>query len=76
MPPMGKALLRVMKLGFSCTLRSTIPSGADIGIFLLAVDECSCWLSNEAVECHVIFCQLKILPQCGIASKFFDCLCR
>ena len=72
--PAREGALLGMKLGFSCTPPSTVPSGHDIGISPRAVDQRSDWPAAQAVECHIEFSQWKISLRCGLSWKFFDCL--
>jgi len=44
--------MRVMTLGFSRTLLSTVSSGPGIGISPHAVDQHFNWPVTEAAECH------------------------
>jgi len=54
-PPQEGALLRGMTSGFFRTPSSTVPSGPHVGISLRAVHQCSDWLADEVLDCHMKF---------------------
>jgi len=68
----GRGIFEGVKLGFSCTAPSTVPSGPHVGISPHAIDQRCDWPAAEAVECYIKFSQLKSSLRCGLSSKFFD----